>query len=75
MSSYRAEAYGRLAAIQFLIRYTEFLHIQLQPTLDIVTATDSDSLLRNETTCKQQTIPNAFLHLNPDSDVVDKENV
>lgn len=74
MSSYRAEAYGRLAAIRFLNRYMEFLNMSLPPDLDLETACDNDSLLKNESYWKQQTVPNPFLHLKSDSDAVDSIN-
>lgn len=70
MSSYRAEAYGRLAALRFLLQYITFLGIQSPPTLTIQSATDNQELLRNETRWRNNLIPNANYQLQPDADLL-----
>ena len=70
MSSYRAEGYGRLAAIRFLIHYMKYLDIKSSDDLHIESATDNSSLLDKEAQWRLYTIPNPYRQLQPDTDIV-----
>ncbi|GAX26437.1 hypothetical protein FisN_37Hu013 [Fistulifera solaris] len=71
MSSYRAEAYGRLAACRFLLRYTEYMGWTLPTQTRITTATDNKELLSNEQKWSHTVISNPYNQLRPDVDLLD----
>ncbi len=70
MSSYRAEGYGRLAAIRFLLHYATYLDITPPDDIRIETATDNKALLPQEAQWRAVSIPNPYRQLKPDIDIL-----
>jgi hypothetical protein len=48
MASFRAEAYARLSFIRFIIRYTEFLGVEVHAKFQILTYSDAKGMLQRE---------------------------
>jgi hypothetical protein len=70
MSSFRAEAYGRLSIMRFLIRYAEFFAIKSHVDFRMETHSDSKSVLDREEALTKALFYPSSSYLAPDQDVM-----
>ena len=70
MASFRAEAYARLAFLRYIIRYTEFLGVEVHAKFQILTYSDAKGMLQREEKLILAGFKSSSWYLDSDQDVI-----
>jgi hypothetical protein len=70
MASFRAEAYARMSFLRFIIRYTEFLGVEIHAKIQILTYSDAKGMLQREEKLINAGYKSSSWYLASDQDVI-----